>query len=788
MSTPSTNRNRWIPAAPKAPHQLILEFFRRSDVWLRIGLCTFATIMLLLVMNGWNPPFQYRLREAPHRNLHAHTEFQFEDLRATDDEQKRVLRNFRNYYENDTQLLDQLRSALTNDIFLIVEKNYEEAKPTKVWDKFYLPNNDKPSAENQLPESPPEETFTRFIEAISADEKLTKLRSAVKKAFIDIDENGLLKGLEHGVDKGNLDEIEIFNKGNFEGGSRVVKVSQVRIAEIADTLRERLIEEISNESETITDPKFVAQRLFEWLRPQLPETLSWDKTRSVQGAEAAAREVATQMKIFAHGDPLESDRNAIDSDSRVIRANVPLNEDDIKILRAEHNTQVAESTVSEKLLRSIFFFGLYAGTFLLISQYLFFRDLELLNDFRQFSILLGLIFTTLTIAWVVTIHTEWRAEIIPITMFSITIAIAYHIELALLLGALVSLAFTISHGFGMSEFVILAAASSSSALMCRKIRSRTKLVSVGLIVAVIVLPTSLGVDYMLGQPFGWAVTKNALWFAGGAAVAGLLMTGVLPFLERIFDIQTDISLLELSDANHPLLKELVQRAPGTYNHSINVASMSEAAAEAIGANGLLCRVAAYFHDVGKLRKPEYFIENQAGGANKHDDLAPTMSTLVIIAHVKDGTEIARKHRLPRRITDLIEQHHGTTLVEYFYRRAEQQMLEKNENPDQDAALDEGDFRYPGPKPQTPEAAVMMLADTVESASRALRDPAPARIEGLVKTVAKKKMDDGQFDECQITIEQLNSIAESLIKSLNACLLYTSPSPRDRQKSRMPSSA
>ena len=767
MSNPSTNRNRWIPAAPKAPHQLILEFFRRSDVWLRIGLCTFATIMLLLVMNGWNPPFKYRLREAPHRNLHAHTEFQFEDLRATDDEQKRVLRNFRNYYENDTQLLDQLRSALTNDIFLIVEKNYEEAKPTKVWDKFYLPNNDKPSAENQLPESPPEETFTRFIEAISADEKLTKLRSAVKKAFIDIDENGLLKGLEHGVDKGNLDEIEIFNKGNFEGGSRVVKVSQVRIAEIADTLRERLIEEISNESETITDPKFVAQRLFEWLRPQLPETLSWDKTRSVQGAEAAAREVATQMKIFAHGDPLESDRNAIDSDSRVIRANVPLNEDDIKILRAEHNTQVAESTVSEKLLRSIFFFGLYAGTFLLISQYLFFRDLELLNDFRQFSILLGLIFTTLTIAWVVTIHTEWRAEIIPITMFSITIAIAYHIELALLLGALVSLAFTISHGFGMSEFVILAAASSSSALMCRKIRSRTKLVSVGLIVAVIVLPTSLGVDYMLGQPFGWAVTKNALWFAGGAAVAGLLMTGVLPFLERIFDIQTDISLLELSDANHPLLKELVQRAPGTYNHSINVASMSEAAAEAIGANGLLCRVAAYFHDVGKLRKPEYFIENQAGGANKHDDLAPTMSTLVIIAHVKDGTEIARKHRLPRRITDLIEQHHGTTLVEYFYRRAEQQMLEKNENPDQDAALDEGDFRYPGPKPQTPEAAVMMLADTVESASRALRDPAPARIEGLVKTVAKKKMDDGQFDECQITIEQLNSIAESLIKSLNA---------------------
>ncbi len=767
MSNASTNRNRWIPAAPKAPHQLVLDFLRRTDVWLRIGLCTLATVMLLFVMNGWDPPFKYRLREAPHRNLHAHTQFQFADLRATDDEQKRVLRNFRNYYENDTLLLDQLRSALTEDLFLIVQKSYPEAKPTKVWDKFYLPADDKPTAENKPLAKPTEETFAHFKQAISADEKLTKLRSAVKKAFIDIDENGLLKGLEHGVDKGNLDEIEVFNKGNFAGGSRVVKVSEVRIAEIVDTLRERLIEEISNESETIAEPQFVAQRLFEWLRPQLPETLSWDKTRSVQAAEAAAREVKQQMKIFAQGDPLESDRNAIVSDSRVIRANVPLNEDDIKILRAEHNTKVASSTIGDKLLRSVFFFGLYAGMFLLISQYLFFRDTELLSKFKQFSILLGLIFTTLTIAWVVTLNSEWRAEIIPITMFSITIAIAYHIELALLLGALVSFAFTISHGFGMAEFVVLAAASSSSALMCRKIRSRTKLVSVGLVVATIVMPTALGADYMLGQPFGWAAIKNALWFSGGAAVAGLLMTGVLPFLERLFDIQTDISLLELSDANHPLLKELVQRAPGTYNHSINVASMSEAAAEAIGANGLLCRVAAYFHDIGKLRKPDYFIENQGGGANKHDDLAPTMSTLVITAHVKDGAEIARTHRLPRRIIDLIEQHHGTTLVEYFYRRAEQQMQEKNENPDQEAALDQGDFRYPGPKPQTPEAAVMMLADTVESASRALRDPAPARIEGLVKTVTKKKMDDGQFDECQITIEQLNSIEESLIKSLNA---------------------
>jgi putative nucleotidyltransferase with HDIG domain len=451
----------------------------------------------------------------------------------------------------------------------------------------------------------------------------------------------------------------------------------------------------------------------------------------------------------------------------VIRSRVPLNERDIELLRAEHNAYLQSENVWTKVVRSLFFFGLNAAMFLLVTQYLYFRDADLLADTKQFCILLGLMLAALSAAWLLALNVEWRAEIIPIVIFTITIAIAYHIELALLLGAIVSFAFSVAHGYGMAEFVVLTAASSTAALMCRQIRSRTKLVSVGLLVAILIFPTALGSNYLLGQPLGWALTTDAFLFAGGAAIAGLLMTGVLPFLERIFDIQTDISLLELSDANHPLLKELVQRAPGTYNHSINVASMSEAAADSIGANGLLCRVGAYFHDVGKLRKPDYFIENQGGGQNKHDDLTPSMSTLVIIAHVKDGSEIAKKHRLPRRIIDLIEQHHGTTLVEYFFRRAEQKLQEKNCEDDEEAVLDEADFRYPGPKPQTPEAAVMMLADTVESASRTLRDPAPSRIENLVKTIAKKKIDDGQFDECQITIQQLHTIEESLIKSLNA---------------------
>ncbi len=745
--------------APKAPLTLVAEFLKRADVWARIGLCALTAAILFVVMFGWEPPFPYRVRQAPLRDLHAHTSFQYDDFKATDDERDRKRRNFMCFYSNDPQPLEQLRQGLVNDIFKVKLKDFAEVQETDVWSKFF------PVGANDDPETAAdEESFNLFREAITADDKLEVLGDAVAAAFSEIEEDGVLGGLGHDVGEGNMDEIEVYLKGNFENRHRT-KVEDVRIAEVAELLHKRLIEEFAKQTETFPDGKLVADRLFYWLKPQIPATLTWDEANSKAGVIEAVGKVKVVLKNIEPGDQLEQ-QNSRDRDMRGIKGGVPLDKQDIELLRAEHLALIKSENVTTKLVRTVMFFGLFTAVFSMVCQYLYYRDRHLLDDLRKFAILLGLMLVTLTVAWVVSLNDEWRAEIVPITIFAMTIAIAYHIELAMLMGTAVALVFTVVHGFGLGEFVILTAASSSAAMMCRTIRSRTKLVNVGLIVAAVVFPTVVGVSYLLGQPLAWPLITDALWFAGGAGMAGLVMTALLPFLERWFDIQTDISLLELSDANHPLLKELVQRAPGTYNHSINVASLSEAAADAVGANGLLCRVGAYFHDVGKLRKPEYFIENQAGGPNKHDDLVPTMSTLVIIAHVKDGVEIARTHRLPQRIIDLIEQHHGTTLVEYFYRRAAKQQEEQN-GEDTNSPLDEADFRYPGPKPQTPEAAVMMLADTVESASRALREPAPARIENLVREISKKKFDDGQFDECDITIQQLNTIQESLIKSLNA---------------------
>jgi putative nucleotidyltransferase with HDIG domain len=270
------------------------------------------------------------------------------------------------------------------------------------------------------------------------------------------------------------------------------------------------------------------------------------------------------------------------------------------------------------------------------------------------------------------------------------------------------------------------------------------------------------------EVLSWAQSATRLaagagWYGLCVVLASFLITGLLPFIERLFDTQTDISLLEWGDAAHPLLQELARRAPGTYNHSINVASLAEPAAEAIGANGLLVRVGAYFHDIGKMLKPSYFIENQGEGGNQHDSLLPAMSTLVIVAHVKDGADLGRQHRIPRVVVDFIEQHHGTTLVEYFYREAERQNAEDPNG----GKVDESSYRYPGPKPQTKESAVLMLADAAESACRSLVEPTPKRIESLVGDIANKRLLDGQFDDCQLTLQQLQLVEESLVKSLTA---------------------
>jgi putative nucleotidyltransferase with HDIG domain len=280
-------------------------------------------------------------------------------------------------------------------------------------------------------------------------------------------------------------------------------------------------------------------------------------------------------------------------------------------------------------------------------------------------------------------------------------------------------------------------------------------------------------------------TGSATAFGIGILTA-LLISGLLPVFEGTFHLTTDISWLELSDLNHKLLRRMQLEAPGTFHHSLVVAALSEAAAEKIGANAPMCRVCSYFHDVGKLKKPGYFIENQHdGGENPHDTLTSTMSALIIIAHVKDGVDLAVKHKLNPRIIDVIQEHHGDSLVAYFYRRAqEQKKLEldkvdrKLENPEDLPKIDEKNFRYPGPRPSTRESAIIALADTVESASRSLHKPTPARIQSLIDELVRTKLHDGQLDDCPLTIKELVAVKESFAATLRSMLHSRISYPKD----------
>jgi putative nucleotidyltransferase with HDIG domain len=353
----------------------------------------------------------------------------------------------------------------------------------------------------------------------------------------------------------------------------------------------------------------------------------------------------------------------------------------------------------------------------------------------------------------------WHAISVPLTLTAMILTIAYNPPFALLMSLSLVLAATVSLGGDFAGLLIHMGGLATAVLLLRNVRTRTRLVEVGVAAGFAYLAMTVATGLLTSQTWRFILFESCRHFAEGS-LAGFLLSGCLPVVERSFGIITDVSLLELADGSHPLLQELVRRAPGTYNHSLTVATLAEAASEAIGANPLLTRVGSYFHDVGKMLKPHYFVENQTG-ENRHDSLEPALSTLVIIGHIKDGLALARQYNLPRPIIDFIEQHHGTTLVEYFYREA----VRLQESSGNDVTGLESSFRYAGPKPQNRENGVVMLADAAESSSRALKDPAPSTLRKLVHDLVMKRLLDGQFEESDLTLTELHLIEETLSKSL-----------------------
>ena len=346
----------------------------------------------------------------------------------------------------------------------------------------------------------------------------------------------------------------------------------------------------------------------------------------------------------------------------------------------------------------------------------------------------------------------------PAVLAAMILALAYDRRFALGVASILGILITFGLDQGVEFFMILQTGVITACLMLTDVRNRGKLIEVGGAVAIAMMAATAAAGAINMDPLRF-IAYNCLYAGAAGLAVGFVMLGILPFIERTFRITTSMTLLELADASHPLLRRLAVEAPGTYSHSLNVATLAEAAAEAIGGNSLLCRVAAYYHDVGKINKADYFVENQGGGENRHLNLSPSVSLLIIIGHVKDGMELAREYNLPSSVLPFIQQHHGTTLVEYFYHRACTQ--KDGDQP----AVSETQYRYPGPKPRSKETAIVMIADAVESATRAMSEPNHSRVETLVHELTMKRLLDGQLDECDLNMRDLDNIKRALVKTL-----------------------
>ena len=713
---------------------------RRGHVLVRLAMCALAAVILWAITQGWAPPQPYHRGDVPSRNIVARTQFEREDPEATRKAQDEARSLAIATYDQDPSRLEQLRAKLENEVTeLVAAKSL--AKVDKLWDSYRLPlaeGTPKPTPQER------EQQYQKFREALSAEGALDKFKTALNEAFAPLLQKGLMDKLppEHNA---NALTIAVRPVGSEPGFEQKVPVSDVLIENALGMLQKTLQQKMPSLD--------VADRVFARLNFSLPTTLKLNVAATRQEQKNAAAAVKTKTEVIPAGTVL--------ANARDLQGNpLPIDDAALEKLKLEHRTELDHRPFLAKLSRSLAVLGMYVVLYVLCGFYIYHRDARIVNDLSRLATLLSLVVVTVTL--IIVTSNEWRAEMVPLMLFGMMVAIAYEQEIALLLSAAVTLVSAVALGYGLADAIVLLAATAGAILLLGRVRSRSKLLSVGFLAAGVAALTTLGVGTLEGTPI-WLTLKTAALLSVWAVIAGSLMTCLLPMVEKLFNVQTDLSLIELGDPAHPLLQELIRRAPGTYNHSITVASLAESAAEAIGARGLLVRVGAYFHDIGKMLKPGYFAENQGQGDNRHRSLVPAMSTLVIIAHVKDGADLARQAKIPEPIIDFIQQHHGTTLVEYFYRQASES---KKSNPN-DSEVDESSFRYPGPKPQTKEAGILMLADAVESASRVLVEPTPARIESLVEEISRKRLIDGQFDECGLTLEEVRNIGDSLVKSLTA---------------------
>ncbi|MFO7987421.1 MAG: HDIG domain-containing protein [Desulfatiglandaceae bacterium] len=736
---------------------------QRPVIWIRpealrwyILLGLSVIIAILLFPNILTVPRSYELGDVADRDIKASREFLIENKELTEANREKAVRAALSVYDFD---------PAATDVISRIQEAFQAGRE-------FL---------NKVTAGPPAESDTS--ESVSEDQ--TESLNAFKKQFCEILQIPYNESLVNTFIKNDFSreaeeaiialDRQVFNRGVV--GNKVMLMNQ------AD--KGVILHDIRNGKETrITDlDRFYDQEeAREFVNKQGDQLLS---TLTPKGLAEASLELAVTMikpnVTF----------NKRETTLRVERARESVKPFYFKVKKGEMLIREGERVTREHLLK-------------LSAQYEFLKQKDMLGRVPAMAVLFAFLFsamylvglfktrststeirdllfhsTMLLVTFIVVIATNFVAEemargfhffssrallfAIPVASGAILISIFHGIRVAASFSLIISILAALVVDGRIEFFMYFFISSLVGASGVKVYRERGIFIKAGLKVGVCNVVLALSIAALYGTLFtGEAAVAMGAALLGGILV-GVISTGILPLIEMSFGYTTDVKLLELANLDQPLLRDLMVQAPGTYHHSVIVSNLVEASARAINANPLLAKVAAYYHDIGKMRKPLYFIENQVGQENKHEKLAPSMSSLILISHVKDGVDLAKQYKLGREIIDIIRQHHGRSLITYFYDKAIKQGEKKGGKSSQ---VKEENFRYPGPKPQSKEAALVMLADGVEAASKSLRDPTAARIQGMVQKIIKRAFSDGQLDECELTLKDLHEIAKSFNQTLS----------------------
>jgi putative nucleotidyltransferase with HDIG domain len=739
----------------KRPHRAGMMVQQAKWILLAVVISLFV---ILLYPNLVVQQYRYSVGDIAERSIKAPQDFFIEDRAATEASRRQAVDQTLTVYDQDSRISQQINASVilafremrkvmgdfdaTQDAALddtnemATAESIDQKRNNEWWAK-------KEAFENALGIEVSDGAFNILIDQAFSKvipERITQILRVIHANGVVSNKEVLLKEIEKGItirNVANQTENSVLALRQFYGPDQAKTMVRIIAEPLVEDLNYNLVNLIVDFCQQLIHPNITLNR----------NETEKRKDQAVAGVKSVMYQIKAGEMLVREGERITEDH--------LLKINV--------IQQQTKNAHIASAGLGAALVMAVLIVVIYT----LLFTHQRFKYLNSNKNTLFLVLVLSMVFGIAKMSDIFTavaaIQTPFSisassiAYAAPAAAGSMLVCIFLGFEVALPFALISSAGVAILLGNRVELFIYFFISSTMGAHWVQHCRERKVFITAGARLGLINIVLAASVSFFSSNYAGLKLlTDLAMAFSGGIASA-IITVGIAPVMEMTFHYTTDITLLELANLDRPILRRLMLEAPGTYHHSVIVGSLVEAAATEIGANPLLSKVCGYYHDIGKVKKPLYFIENQKTGKNKHDKLAPSMSSLILIAHVKDGVEIARSNKLGQVIIDTIQQHHGTSLITYFYDKAK--WLKGQERVKAD------DYRYPGPKPQTKEAGLVMLADVVEAASRTLDNPTPARIQGLVQNLVNRIFSDGQLDDCELTLKDLHSIAKSFNKIL-----------------------